>query len=93
MKRTPKNIFYHELIGLRVKVIKHTDESLIDLEGRIVYETKNFLIIASKGGLKKVSKKSGVFLLTLSDGVKVEVKGEKILARPEDRVKLIRKRR
>jgi len=93
MKHTPKNIFYHELIGLYVKVVKHYDESLIGVEGRVVDETKNLLIIASKGRLKKVFKKGGVFLFMLPDGSKVEVEGEKILARPEDRVKLIRKRR
>ena len=93
MKHTPKNIFYHELIGLYVKVVKHNDESLIGVKGRVVDETKNLLIIASKGRLKKVLKKGGVFLFMLPDGSKVEVEGEKILARPEDRVKLIRKRR
>ena len=93
MKHTPKNIFYHELIGLYVKVVKHNDESLIGVKGRVVDETKNLLIIASKGRLKKVLKKGGVFLFMLPAGRKVEVEGEKILARPEDRVKLIRKRR
>ncbi len=88
MKRTPRNIFYHELIGLQVKVLDHISKTCVGLEGRIIDETRNTLVILNGAKPKRILKKGGKFLFKLSDRVYVVVRGEEILGRPEDRIKL-----
>jgi len=84
---TPKNLVRHELIGLKVKVIKSTNPSQIGLKGKVVDETRQMLIIETNKGEKKIEKKSAVFVFELPTGKKVEVDGKILVARPEDRIK------
>lgn len=83
MPRTPVNLPKHELIGLSVEVEEHSDESLEGIEGTVVDETKNMLVIDGK----KVQKDEGVFVFKLNDS-KVRINGKIIAKRPEDRVKM-----
>ncbi|RLG77995.1 MAG: ribonuclease P protein subunit [Thermoprotei archaeon] len=88
MRRTKSNLIYHELIGLRVHVKFHTDKSLINVKGRVVDETRNMLVVMTdEGREKKVPKFGGVFVFKLSDTVSVEVRGDSIVGRPEERLK------
>ena len=90
MKRKPQNIIFHELIGLRVEVVSHSDPSLIGIKGTIVDETRNTLIIKTpRGERKRILKLYGVFKLYLDDGVEVVIDGSSILGRPEERLKRI----
>ncbi|HDH06878.1 MAG TPA: ribonuclease P protein component 1 [Thermoproteales archaeon] len=93
MKITPRNIVMHELIGLHVKVSNSTHPGYIGIEGKVVYETMKTLHILHKGKVKIVPKSCSTFQFTLPDGSIVEVDGKVILARPEDRVKRIPKKR
>ena len=43
-----KNIFYHELIGLELKVVDSSNPSLIGLQGTVIDETKKTLLIEVK---------------------------------------------
>jgi ribonuclease P protein subunit POP4 len=43
-----KNIFYHELIGLELKVVDSSNPSLIGLCGTVIDETKKTLLIEVK---------------------------------------------
>jgi len=36
LRRSPSNIIYHELIGLKVKILKHYDPSLEGVEGTVI---------------------------------------------------------
>jgi len=90
MKRTPKNLIYHELIGLEVQVLHHLSENYIGLNGIVIDETKNSLLILTSKGVKRILKKGGKFLFKLSDKVYALINGEDILARPEERVKMIK---
>ena len=47
MKITPKNIVKHEIIGLKVKVIKSKNKYNIGISGIIVDETMKTLLIAT----------------------------------------------
>ena len=47
-----KNIFYHELIGLELKVVDSSNPSLIGLCGTVIDETKKTLLIEVKSELK-----------------------------------------
>ena len=43
-----KNIFYHELIGLELKVVDSSNPSLIGLSGTVIDETKKTLLVEVK---------------------------------------------
>ena len=42
------NIFYHELIGLELKVVDSSNASLIGIRGTVVDETKKTFLIEAK---------------------------------------------
>ena len=77
-----------ELIGLQVEVIGATDPSQVGLSGRVVDETMKTLIIEKEGKEKMVQKKGTVFRFDIRGGI--EVHGEEILFRPEERIKRAR---
>ncbi|MGC8547746.1 MAG: ribonuclease P protein component 1 [Candidatus Micrarchaeia archaeon] len=79
-----KNIVLSELIGLKAKVIKDTDKKQRGIQGTVIDETKNTLIINSSKGIKKVIKANAIFRF-YAEGKSFVVKGEEINFRPEDR--------
>ncbi len=83
---TPKNLIWHELIGLKVEIVESKNKNLVGLEGKIVDETKNMLLIKTKTGEKKIIKKDCKFKFHLKNQ-EILVDGELIVARPEKRTK------
>jgi ribonuclease P protein subunit POP4 len=83
-----KNLIRHELIGLPVEVASSSNQSQVGIEGLVVNETKNLLVIETKKELKKIQKKGTEFIFKIPGGKKVKVDGKIIVARPEDRIKL-----
>ncbi len=83
---TPKNLVKHELTGLKVEVINSSDKNKIGIQGTVVNESKGIITIETSMGEKKVPKKECVFRFTL-DETKVDVKGENLIGRPEERIK------
>ncbi|MBO3800270.1 MAG: ribonuclease P protein subunit [Candidatus Brockarchaeota archaeon] len=82
--RAPSNLAYHELIGLPVKVLNE-DGGLPILLGKVVWETKNTLVIVSEKGRRLIiPKQHKVFVFKLGDK-EVTLRGESIAFRPEDR--------
>lgn len=63
--------------------------SEIGIKGRIVYETRNMIIIRKSGGDIKVPKEKRLFLFRLPSGRRVTVVGDRLVGRPEERVKRI----
>lgn len=93
MRYTRKNIFFHELIGLKTRILEHIDPSLVSVEGVIIDETQKTLVIeTSEGRRKRVLKEHGVYEIQLPTGEKVVIRGYQILGRPEDRLKNILKK-
>lgn len=90
MKITPANLLSHELIGLNVKIVNSREPTLINLTGLVAYETKKTLHIYSNGETKVIPKDICRFAFYLPQGAVVEVDGQKLVARPEDRVKRLR---
>lgn len=84
--RDARNLARHELIGLRVRVVKHPDPSLAGCEGVVLDETRNTLSLSSGGKARVVQKKGSTFEFEL-DGRKVTIEGVEISHRPEDRTK------
>jgi len=88
LKLSSKNILYHELIGLRIRVLSYTDEKLNGLEGVVVDETlKTLLLETSSGRRIRVLKPNGVFEFKLPSGEVAVIKGDLILGRPAERLK------
>ncbi|MFX0099516.1 MAG: ribonuclease P protein component 1 [Candidatus Hodarchaeota archaeon] len=93
MEITRKNIIYHELIGLHVKIHESSSKPIIGLEGQVIDETMNMLVIKDQAGsVKKLLKSHHDFLFTLENGKKLLVPGKLIAGRPWDRLKNIKKR-
>lgn len=78
----------HELIGLAVRVEEASDPSQRGREGRVVDETLKTLVLEAHGKELRIPKKGATFRFLL-DG-DVVVRGERLLYRPEDRVKKAR---
>lgn len=76
--RTAENIIQHELIGLRAQTGK--------LAGKVVWETRNTIKLETEKGEKTIGKKGNVFAFSLGNK-KVEVDGNLLVGRPEDRIK------
>ncbi len=85
--RNKFNLRLHELIGLRARITKSPSRQLIGLEGKVVDETKNLLVIETEKGEKRIPKSPNTFLFFLEKGEKVEIKGKEIAFRPEERTK------
>lgn len=79
----PQNVARHELIGLSARVIRSGNPSAEGICGVITDETQNTLEI----GGKTVFKGGAVFEITLPSKVKVKLDGDKICARPWERIK------
>ncbi len=76
----------HELIGLKCKVVRSTNPSLLGKEGMVVDETKNLIVLLKLKREYKIPKKEVTFQFLL-DGDPVEVDGKFLKKRPEDRIK------
>lgn len=75
-----------ELIGLEVEVLS---APFSGISGRVVDETKNTFTIESAGTERMVPKQGVEFRFTYR-GTQIEIEGNKILHRPEDRMKKVR---
>ena len=80
-------ITQNELIGLNAKVTKSTNQDSVGITGTVIDETRNTLVIRHNNSNKTISKETTVFQFTLPNGSTVEVEGNAIVGRPEDRVK------
>ena len=74
-----------EFIGENVEVSYHSDPSLCGVSGMMVDETRETMVIESKGVRKIISKRPARFMF--KDG---EVLGSKIAYRPLDRIKKVK---
>jgi ribonuclease P protein subunit POP4 len=80
--RNAENILRHELIGLECEVVGASNESHVGIRGKIVDETMKTVVIDGK----VVEKKGTTFRIKL-DKQTVDIDGNFLLARPEDRIK------
>ena len=84
--RTPKNILMHEFIGLRCSVVSARNRYNVGIEGKIIDEGMKTITLETSKGRKVVMKKDTTFRMDLGQQ-KVDVDGNFIIARPEDRIK------
>jgi ribonuclease P protein subunit POP4 len=87
MPITPKTLIHHCLIGLEVKIIGSSNVKNLNIMGKVIDETRNTLIIKTNKKEAQIPKKNSIFRFRLSNNQAVEVKGDLLLGRPEERVK------
>ncbi|UCE16241.1 MAG: ribonuclease P protein component 1 [Candidatus Bathyarchaeota archaeon] len=92
MKPTP-SILQHEFIGLNAKVVQSSHPNYVGIEGQVINETRNTIVIAHRNKNKKIVKNTAVFHFTTPNGTVVEINGKTIVGRPEDRIKKKLRRR
>lgn len=83
-----QNLLQHELIGLPVKVVRSLNGTQLGAEGEVIDETMRTMILGKDNSRRMIPKTGTTFRFTLTDGSTADVKGELILRRPEDRVKV-----
>jgi len=86
MKVTPA-IIQHEFIGLEAKITKASNPSHIGIAGTIVNETRNTFVILQDNKRKTIAKSQAVFHFTLPNFTIVEINGQVLVGRPEERLK------
>lgn len=79
---TIDNIARHEFIGLSCSVTNH-----LKMTGEVIDETMKTITLDVSGKRKMVQKKGNHFIFKLPGDGRVSVDGDKIVSRPEDRIK------
>ena len=80
-----QSIVLNELIGLRAKIVKCADKKQVGLEGIVLDETKNTLLLETEKGMKRIVKKTSVFRFYV-DKKSYVVDGVEINFRPHARI-------
>ncbi len=75
-----------ELLGLEATIKEAKNKTLIGINGKIVEETRNLIVIETEKGKKKAIK-SQILLEILVNGKKREIKGERLVGRSDERIK------
>jgi len=86
MTITPRNILQHELIGLDCQIKSAKNSCQIGIKGRIIDESLKIIKIKTGKKILVIPKAGTIFRINLSSQ-KVDISGNMILARPEDRIK------
>ncbi|MBI5133590.1 MAG: ribonuclease P protein subunit [Thaumarchaeota archaeon] len=86
MNVTSQNVIAHELIGIDAKIVESRDPTLEKVSGKIVYETKNMLMLNVNNKMKMIPKKVVKLALELPDNSECLVNGSDLVGRPEDRI-------
>ena len=98
MKINPKYLVYHDLIGFNVysrNKSKSNDSQFLNI-GTVIDESKNMLITEKNNQIKRFIKKDHIFRIIIQNDEEkyiLEVNGEKIVGRPENRLRNLRKKR
>ena len=83
--RTSSNLKIHEMIGLRTEITHSSNNQVIGLNGIIVDETKNMIMLKTQNGIKKFPKINNTWKFFLkNDQEKIE--GSFLSKRPFDRL-------
>lgn len=87
-----RNIGRHELIGLQVVVESERCLEYSKIKGRVVDETKNTLVVFNGAKKTRIPKGAVDFSFALPDNSTIFLQGKKIIGRPEDRIKMRRRK-
>jgi ribonuclease P protein subunit POP4 len=89
MALTPETLPRHELRGLHTKVAAASNRSLVGIEGRVVSESENTLVVEQDRRTKRVPKAGATFEFALGAATGTDeyatVAGERLVAPPARR--------
>lgn len=88
-RKDAADVVRHELIGLRVTV-ESPDKGVDGLEGLVIDETMQTLLVESPDGIERRVPKPGARFVFEVGGESIVVRGTDIRFRPEDRTKRAR---
>ena len=91
MPHNIRNIYGHELIGLKATIESISCPNSPVIQGIIIDETKNMFTIMHKAGKMKIPKHKLKLHLTLPNQHRVALDGNRLINRPEDRIKMFRR--
>jgi ribonuclease P protein subunit POP4 len=83
---TPENVLYHEIVGLKTKVVQSSDPTLTGLQGVTVFETRNTLSIRTGQSVKMVPKASATKIEVSTPSGACFISGSSLIGKPENRV-------
>jgi RNase P/RNase MRP subunit p29 len=91
---SPNYLIYHDLIGFEVflKLKSKIKESDYLINGIIIDETKNLVIIQNNNQIKKYIKKDYIFRFKIDNDL-LEIDGSKIVGKPENRLRSLKKKK
>ena len=81
------------LVGKKVVIVKSRNPSYLNLSGTIIDETKETIMIDDGVKRRIIIKRGTTFHITLHDGTVLEIDGNMLVGRPEDRIKRRLRRR
>ena len=84
--RNARNLIQHEFIGLQCEIVESRNKFNVGIKGKISYETMKMIEIRDSSGVKRIQKKDSVFSMRLGEK-NIQIDGNYIIQRPEDRVK------
>lgn len=80
------DVLKQEFIGTDIEIADAKNKGTIGLNGRVVDETKNMLIIEHHGQVKRLIKDHVTIRIAIK-GKTYEINGKLLVGRPEDRLK------
>jgi len=86
-----ENLVYHELVGLKIKILLSSQNNMKNLLGNIIFETKNMLILRTSKGIKKIPKKIILKAILYLPTTACFIRGNQLIGRPEDRILKIKR--
>ena len=88
-----QNVLRHELIGMDILVSGASNPEHRGLNGQVIDETRNLLMIETTRGVKRIPKMHSTFQVYLPGGFHVEIDGSVMVLAPEKRINLHEKKR
>lgn len=76
----------HELIGSEIRIISSLNPSLKNLNGKVIDETKNMIMIETDKGIKKIIKNQVKMKLKINGKI-MEIDGKDLVRRPVEIIK------
>lgn len=81
------------MIGLYAKIVWSKHEGYLDIEGPIIMESRNMIVLATgNSSLKRIPKRSVILELSIPDNGRIRIDGADIVGRPENRIKMKRRK-
>src|ERR671933_1374432 len=86
MKIDPKDVLRHEIIGLSIRIVESSDPTMEEINGTIVFETKNTILIRKDSWLRQAAKNAIKKMRLETSYGACFISGSSLIGRPEDRI-------